>query len=310
MNQKKMSMRKMNRVKNHLIPLTVVDQLAAAVQIKTILAERVNKMGTAKELKQTVKEKYGEIAVKNQTGCGCGCGSKSNKIVGYTVMQDNYTNLEGYIAEADLGLGCGVPTEYAGIKKGDTVVDLGSGAGNDVFVARAIVGDEGKVIGIDFTLEMIGKAMANKLKVGFDNVDFKLGEIENIPFADNAADVVISNCVLNLVPDKRKAFAEIYRILKPAAHFCVSDIVIKGELPEELKKSAEMYAGCVAGALQQDEYIGIIKETGFNNVQIKKTKVIEIPDDVLKEYLSDSEIEKFRNNKVGIFSITVVGYKN
>jgi arsenite methyltransferase len=267
-------------------------------------------MQSSEEIKQVVKEKYGEIAAKSQQGCGCGCNSKSNKIVGYTVMQDEYDHLEGYVEDADLGLGCGVPTEYAGINKGDTVVDLGSGAGNDVFVARSIAGAEGKVIGIDFTLEMIGKAMANKLKVGYDNVDFKLGEIENIPLENNFADVVISNCVLNLVPDKRKAFREIYRILKDDAHFCVSDIVIKGELPAGLKKSAEMYAGCVAGALQQDEYLGIIKESGFKNIEIKRTKVIELPEDVLREYINDSEIENFRKNKVGIFSITVVGYKN
>jgi SAM-dependent methyltransferase len=266
-------------------------------------------MQTSDEIKQVVKEKYGEIAAKNQQGCGCGCGSKSAKIVGYTIMQDEYDHLDGYVAEADLGLGCGVPTEYAGIKKDDIVVDLGSGAGNDVFVARSIVGDEGRVIGIDFTHEMVDKANANKVKVGFKNVEFKLGEIENLPLENNLADVVISNCVLNLVPDKKKAFSEIYRILKPDAHFCVSDIVIKGELPSGLKKSAEMYAGCVAGALQQDEYLGIIKETGFKNIEIKKTKVIELPDDVLETYLSKSEIEKFRMNKVGIFSITVVGYK-
>lgn len=267
-------------------------------------------MQTSEEIKQVVKEKYGEIASKNQQGCGCGCSSKSSKIVGYTVMQDEYDHLDGYVVDADLGLGCGVPTEYAGIKKGDTVVDLGSGAGNDVFVARSIAGDEGKVIGIDFTDEMIHKANANKFRVGFKNVEFKLGEIENIPLENNSVDVVISNCVLNLVPDKRKAFTEINRILKHEAHFCVSDIVLKGELPAGLKKSAEMYAGCVAGALQQDEYLGIIKETGFTSIEIKRTKVIELPHDVLKNYLDESEIEKFKTNKVGIFSITVIGYKN
>ncbi|MGB5288434.1 MAG: arsenite methyltransferase [Ignavibacteriaceae bacterium] len=267
-------------------------------------------MQTSEEIKQVVKEKYGEIAAKNQQGCGCGCGSKSNKIVGYTVMQDEYDHLDGYVADADLGLGCGVPTEYAGIKKGDTVVDLGSGAGNDVFVARSIVGDVGKVIGIDFTQEMVDKAIANKIKVGFKNVDFKLGEIENIPLESNSADVVISNCVLNLVPDKRKAFVEIYRILKPGAHFCVSDIVLKGELPAGLKKSAEMYAGCVAGALQQDEYLDIIQKTGFINIDIKKTKVINLPNEIFKKYLSDSDIDNFKNNNIGIFSITVVGYKS
>jgi len=267
-------------------------------------------MQTSEEIKQVVKEKYGEIAAKNQQGCGCGCNSKSNKIVGYTVMQDEYDHLEGYVEDADLGLGCGVPTEYAGIKKGDTVVDLGSGAGNDVFVARSIVGDEGKVIGIDFTEEMIHKANANKFRVGFKNVEFKLGEIENIHTENNIADVVISNCVLNLVPDKQKAFSEIYRILKSGAHFCVSDIVLKGELPDGLRKSAEMYAGCVAGALQQDEYLGTIKIAGFTNIEIKKTKVIDLPEEVLKNYLIESEIEKFKSKNIGIFSITVVGYKS
>jgi arsenite methyltransferase len=267
-------------------------------------------MQTSEEIKQVVKEKYGEIAAKSQQGCGCGCNSKSSKIIGYTVMQDEYDHLEGYVTEADLGLGCGIPTEHAGIKKGDTVVDLGSGAGNDVFIVRSIVGDEGKVIGLDFTQEMLDKANANKAKVGYTNVEFRLGEIEKMPLENDGADVVISNCVLNLVPDKRKAFAEIFRILKPGAHFCVSDIVLKGELPAGLKKSAEMYAGCVAGALQQDKYLSIIKETGFSNIEIKKTKVIELPDDVLREYINDSEIELFRKNNIGIFSITVIGYKN
>jgi len=274
--------------------------------------EKKSKMETANELKQVVKEKYGEIAKASKSSGCCGptcCGGEESKIVGYTVMKDEYDNLEGYVAEADLGLGCGLPTEYAGIKRGDTVVDLGSGAGNDVFVARAIVGDEGKAIGLDMTDEMVEKANLNKTKLGFKNVEFHLGDIEQMPFENNIADVVVSNCVLNLVPDKRKAFSEIYRVLKPGAHFCVSDIVLKGELPEGLQKSAEMYAGCVAGALQQDEYLGTIKETGFKNVEIKKTKVIELPDDVLKEYLNDSELKMFKMNNVGIFSITVVGHK-
>jgi SAM-dependent methyltransferase len=263
-------------------------------------------MQTSDEIKQVVKEKYGEIAAKKVEGCGC-CGTK---IIDYTMFRDDYSKLDGYVAEADLGLGCGVPTEYAGLKKGDTVVDLGSGAGNDVFVARSVVGDEGRVIGLDFTQEMIDKANANKIKTGYTNIEFKLGEIESMPIENDFADVVISNCVLNLVPDKGKAFNEINRILKPGAHFCVSDIVLKGELPAGLKKSAEMYAGCVAGALQQDEYLGIISETGFSDIEIKRTKVIELPDKVLKEYLSDADIVNFKKNNIGIFSITVVGYKN
>jgi len=270
-------------------------------------------METASEIKQVVKEKYAEIA-KNAKGSGCCgptcCSTTENKIVGYTVMRDEYNHLDGYVADADLGLGCGLPTELAGIKKGDTVVDLGSGAGNDVFVARAIVGDEGKVIGLDFTQEMIDKANENKVKTGYKNVEFYLGEIESIPLDDNIADVVVSNCVLNLVPDKQKAFSEVHRILKPGAHFCVSDIVIKGELNPELKKSATMYAGCVAGALQQEDYLDVIKKAAFESIEIKKTKNVDLPDEILKEYLDEEGIKLYRNKVEGIFSITVVGYKN
>jgi len=265
-------------------------------------------MKTDEQIKQIVKEKYGEIAVKQpQESCGC-CGT--SKVVDYSMFKDSYDKLEGYVAEADLGLGCGLPTEFANIKKGDIVVDLGAGAGNDVFVARAITGEAGKVIGIDMTQEMIDKANENKSKLGYDNVEFKFGEIESMPLEDNLADVVVSNCVLNLVPDKDKAFEEIYRILKPGAHFCVSDIVLQGQLTEGLTKSAEMYAGCVAGALQKDDYLKSIENAGFINIEIKKTKTIELPDELLKEYLSDSEMEEYKNNKVGIFSITVVAAKN
>ena len=270
-------------------------------------------METANELKQVVKEKYGEIAKASKVSGCCGpvsscCGD--SQTADFTMIWDEYKNIDGYVAEADLGLGCGLPTEHAGIKRGDTVVDLGSGAGNDVFVARAIVGDGGKVIGIDMTEEMIEKANINNSKLGYKNVEFKLGDIEQMPLKDNLADVVVSNCVLNLVPDKQKAFSEIYRILKPGAHFCVSDIVLKGELPAGLRKSAEMYAGCVAGALQQDEYLGTIKETGFKNVEIKKSKRIVLPDDILNQYLSADGLKEYKENLKGIFSITVVGYKN
>jgi len=264
-------------------------------------------MDNENSIKEIVKEKYGQIAVQNNSGCACGCST--SKIVDYTIVQDDYDGIKGHVKEADLGLGCGVPTEYAGIKEGNTVVDLGSGAGNDVFVARAIVGDRGKVIGIDFTPEMLDKAKKNNEKLGFINVEFKMGEIENIPLENSIADVVISNCVLNLVPDKSMAFSEIYRILNNGGHFCVSDIVLKGELPAELKKSAEMYAGCVAGAIQQDEYIDVIKKAGFRNVEIKKTKTTELPDNILKDYLNPGQIKEFRENKTGIFSITVVGEK-
>jgi arsenite methyltransferase len=262
------------------------------------------------EVKEIVKEKYGQIAKQSNKDCGCGCGSKSsNKIVGYTIMQDEYDNLNGYVPEADLGLGCGLPTEFADIKKGDVVVDLGSGAGNDVFIARAITGEEGKVIGIDMTEEMIEKANRNKEKLGFKNVEFYLGEIEDMPLPNDTANVVVSNCVLNLVPGKQKAFAEIYRILKKDGHFCVSDIVIKGELPANIKKSAEMYAGCVAGAVQQDEYLKIISEAGFKNAEIKKTKLVTLPDEVLLNHLGEEELKRYRNSGIGVFSITVTASK-
>lgn len=264
-------------------------------------------MSAEKDVKEIVKEKYAEIAVSSTRKC-C-CGSSNNKIIDYTIMKDDYNHLDGYVAEADLGLGCGLPTEFADIKKGNVVVDLGSGAGNDVFVARAIVSEEGKVVGVDFTNEMIIKANINLDKLGYNNVEFKLGEIEALPLENNFADVIVSNCVLNLVPDKQKAFSEIFRVLKPGAHFCVSDIVIKGELPAELKKSAEMYAGCVAGAVQQDEYLTIIKEAGFVNAEIKKTKTIELPADVLDKYLTEEQIQEFNSKQVGIFSITVVAEK-
>jgi ubiquinone/menaquinone biosynthesis C-methylase UbiE len=272
-----------------------------------LLNKKELKMETPSEIKIAVKERYASIA-KNSTACGCGCsGSSAEK--DYVVMQDDYSGQPGYDKDADLQLGCGIPTNYAGIKKGDTVVDLGSGAGNDVFVARALVGDEGKVIGIDMTDEMIEKARKNNAKNGYGNVEFKFGEIEQIPLEDNIADVVISNCVLNLVPDKKKAFSEIYRILKPGAHFCVSDIVIRGEMPAELKKSAEMYAGCISGALSQEEYLESIKLAGFTNVEIKKSVNFEMSEELLNKYLTESGLKEYKEKFAGLYSITAVGYK-
>lgn len=267
-------------------------------------------METSEKLKQLVKEKYSEIAAQskdqNQSSC-CGSGCCSTEV--YNIMSDDYTKLEGYNSDSDLGLGCGLPTEYALIKKGDTVVDLGSGAGNDCFVARAITGEQGKVIGIDFTDKMIEKARENADKLGFNNVEFRLGDIENIPLSENRADVVVSNCVLNLVPDKRKAFAEMFRILKSGGHFSVSDIVLEGVLPENIQKAGEMYAGCVAGAIQKQEYLNIINQAGFSNVKVQKEKPIIIPDDILSGYLSAKEIQEYKNSGVNILSITVYGEK-
>lgn len=264
-------------------------------------------MNANKAIKEAVKDKYAEIAIRSdiKSGCGCGCGCGTEMDTEFVIMNDEYSSLDGYVPDADLKLGCGIPTEHAGIKLGDTVLDLGSGAGNDVFVARAIVGESGKVIGIDFTPEMIAKAEQNKQKLGFKNVEFRPGEIESMPVEDNSIDVVISNCVLNLVPDKEKAFSEIFRVLKTGAHFCVSDIVLKGELPESVQKSAAMYTGCVAGALQMEDYLGVIKKSGFKNIEVKTEKKISLPDELLLHYVSKEELDKFCNSGSGVYSITV-----
>lgn len=266
-------------------------------------------MQSPEKIKQIVREKYGEIASKSSGAKKDSCCSSDCSEGDYTVMSEDYSQLDGYSADADLGLGCGVPTELANIKKGDTVLDLGSGAGNDVFVVRAIVGETGKVIGVDMTEEMNAKASNNLAKLGYQNVEFRLGEIEKLPLGKNEMDVVISNCVLNLVPSKEKAFSEIYQTLKPGGHFGISDIVTVGELPSGLKKSAEMYAGCVAGALQKDEYLRIIHETGFENVAVKKERKIDLDDAMLAEFLTDTEMEQYRSSNVGIFSVTVYGVK-
>ncbi len=265
----------------------------------------------SKDLKAVVKEKYSEIAnqtkTQNETSC---CGSTGCcDSVDYTIFSDDYSNLEGYSSDADLGLGCGIPTEFAHLKPGDSVLDLGSGAGNDCFVARAIVGESGKVTGLDFTEAMIEKARINTQKLAYQNVEFVQGDIEEMPLPDHSFDVVISNCVLNLVPDKEKAFKEIYRVLKPGGHFCVSDVVISGNLPEKIKEDAEMYAGCVSGAIQKDDYLQKIKENHFNEIEIKKEKEIEIPNNIMLNYISLDELRKFKKEKTGIYSITVKAKK-
>lgn len=269
-------------------------------------------MKNAEKIKNLVKEKYGAIALqskeKNESSC-CGSTCCGPENMDYTVFSDDYTQLKGYNEEADLGLGCGLPTEFAKIKKGDTVVDLGSGAGNDCFVARAETGPEGRVIGVDMTATMIDKARENAQKVGFDNVEFVLGELEANPLEDNTADVVVSNCVFNLVPDKLKAFQETHRILKPGGHFSISDVVLRGELPDGLKNDAEMYAGCVAGALQQPEYLDIIQKAGFREVTVQKEKEVKLPDEILLNYLSEKGLENYKKSNIGIYSITVLGKK-
>jgi arsenite methyltransferase len=267
-------------------------------------------MNTEK-IKKEIKESYGNIAKGNiQEGC---CGAEaaccSTSDFGNTMSVD-YSRIEGYQQDADLALGCGLPTEIANIQKGNTVIDLGSGAGNDVFIARSIVGENGKVIGLDMTPEMVIRALQNNQKLGYKNVEFVLGEIENMQnISSNIADVVISNCVMNLVPNKEKAFNEVNRVLKVGGHFSISDIVYSGSIPKGILEASEMYSGCVSGASEKGEYLGIIKKAGFKNIQIKKERLIELPDDLLLKYISQQELENYKKAGSGIYSITVYADK-
>ncbi len=264
----------------------------------------------SKEIKETVKEKYAQIVEQNQNcGCSCGCGSDFTFPDGSKNFSKDYTKLQGYEKNADYNLGCGIPTGFIEIKEGDTVVDLGSGAGNDVFVARRLVGETGKVIGVDMTQAMIDKAEQNNEKLAYKNVEFRLGDIENIPIENNTSDFVISNCVMNLVPNKEKAFSEVYRILKSNGKFSISDIVISGNLPDKLRKSAELYVDCVAGAIDKQDYIDKIKNAGFKTAEIVEEKKYILPENLVKQFLSQEEYELYRDSNAEILSITVKGKK-
>ena len=284
-------------------------------------------METDEQIKEIVRQKYGAIAENSDTNSCCGpsspgptscCNqsipgqSRLDHEIDYNVpidMAQDYQELNGYVADADLGLGCGLPTQFAQIKPGDTVVDLGSGAGNDCFVARAETGEAGRVIGLDMTPPMIDRARRNANVLGFTNVEFVYGDIEDMPLPENLADVVVSNCVMNLIPDKQKAFAETFRILKPGGHFSISDIVLQGELPAGLQQDAELYVGCVSGAIQKNAYLQLIRDNGFTSIQVQKERVINLPDSVLQLYLSAEEIAEYRQQDRGIYSITVFAQK-
>lgn len=212
-----------------------------------------------KKIKSIVKENYSKIASGKKCGCSCGCSDAKqiSRSIGYSDSEMNN------VPEANLGLGCGNPTALAMIKKGDIVLDLGSGAGFDVFLAAKKAGENGKVIGVDFSSEMIKKAESNAKKYGYKNTEFRFGDIEELPVEDDSVDVIISNCVINLAPDKDKVFKESYRVLKKGGKMFVSDIVLLGELTKEQKRNKELISGCVAGALQKEDYIAKIKNAGF-----------------------------------------------
>jgi len=263
-----------------------------------------------KHVKEVVKNAYARIASQevplNASSCQCCAETKNEELI---QMSDSYQDLDGYLPDADLGLGCGLPTAYAAIQPGDFVLDLGSGAGNDVFIAAKQTGPSGRVTGIDMTPEMIRRAEQNAGKYAFRNVTFKLADIENLPLADDSADVIISNCVINLAADKKKVFKEIYRVLKPGAHFCISDIVSRGELPEALKRSAELYTGCLAGALDEEELRTMLSELGFENFTVHKEIYTSLNEDTLRSYLDDIELEAFRESRAGFCSLTFSAYK-
>lgn len=267
-------------------------------------------MQTQEQIKDVVKQKYSEIALQdketNQSSC-CGSGCCSTDV--YNIMSDDYTQLEGYNPDADLGLGCGLPTQFANIKKGDVVIDLGSGAGNDAFIARHETGETGKVIGIDFTPAMIERAQKNAEARGFNNVEFRQGDIEHMPVTANTADVIVSNCVLNLVPNKDGVIKEIFRVLKAGGHFSISDVVLEGDLPKEIREAAEMYVGCISGAIQKQVYLDLIASNGFKNITVQKDKPIAIPDDILSQYLTSEQLTIFKQSGTGIRSITVYAEK-
>lgn len=260
-------------------------------------------MQSPDSIKASVRDKYAAIArSKSDVSCCSSCGEDLE----VSMIGDDYDGVDGYVAEADLQLGCGVPTDLADIHPGDAVLDLGAGAGLDAFTARHITGSEGRVVGVDMTPEMVQKAQANAASLGFENVTFVEGDIEALPLEDAQFDVVISNCVLNLVPDKPTAFAEMWRVLRPGGHFCVSDIVVRGTLPDEVRRSAEMYAGCVGGAIEEGEYLDLLGAAGFEDVAVARRKTIDVPDAALLEHASETDVRAFRDGGA-IESVTVRG---
>jgi arsenite methyltransferase len=261
------------------------------------------------EVRTRVRERYGAIAREARSCCGPSCRSSEMAPDGLNVIGDAYEGVAGHVADADLSLGCGVPTQHAALKRGETVLDLGSGAGNDVFIARYEVGAEGRVIGVDMTPDMISRARANARKLGFDNVEFRLGEIEHLPVESGGIDAIISNCVLNLLPEKAPAFIEMFRVLRPGGRFCVSDIVATGRLPEGVREAAELYVGCVAGALPEKEYLALINAAGFEGVRTAREQPISLPDEALSPHMSANEIAAFRASGVQLKSVTVLATK-
>jgi len=243
-----------------------------------------------KEIKKIVKKRYSKVA-KKTSSCGITCCSSNNQDIAHSI---GYSEDEiKMFSDANLGLGCGNPTALGEMKEGDVVLDLGSGAGFDCFLAASRVGSSGKVIGIDMTMEMINKADENAVKYGYKNVEFKQGDIDNLPVENNSVDIIISNCVINLAPDKSKVFNEAFRVLKNGGRMYVSDIVLLEELTEKQRNNEELIACCVGGALLKDDYLNIIKQTGF----------------IIKKISENKEISKTQYQGIPLESLSVVAIK-
>ena len=267
-------------------------------------------------IKEKVRERYGAIALQDTNPCG------SNDPAPLELLSDccndasaeiqlvDYGELGVSVEEsADLGLGCGVPTLTADIRSGETVLDLGSGAGIDVFLASRAVGPTGRVIGVDMTPEMLARARENARKGGYSNVEFRQGELEDLPVEDDSIDVILSNCVINLVPDKSRVFQEIHRVLKPGGRFSISDMVTFGDVPEAIRQDIALWTGCIAGAMDRDEYLDLIRRAGFDDVRIEKETVYDaswLP----PEYRQDIESRLAGEpGEYGLASVTLVGSK-
>jgi SAM-dependent methyltransferase len=282
------------------------------LELWKIVVEQENPMKqTPNDLRESVRRKYAEIAKAAESGCSSpACCSETEAVGPYSMIGDAYEGIGGYVAEADLGLGCGLPVEHAGLKRGQTVLDLGSGAGLDAFIARREVGPTGRVIGVDMTAEMVAKARQNAAQQGYDNVQFRLGEIEHLPVRSDSIDVAVSNCVLNLVPDKPRAFSEIFRVLKPGGYLCISDMVSSAPLPDWLQGVADAYAGCVAGALPQAEYLQIVRDAGFTALEVVSEKRIDVPASLLEQALTPAQRKVLMAQDMHVSSVTLRAYKS
>ncbi len=266
-------------------------------------------MNTVAEYKDNLRMRFTEIAfqseqmVEDSCGCGSGCGCHS------TQEEPDSNALPGYFPSADLGLGAGMPTMHAEIKEGDIVVDLGSGAGIDSFLAREITGPAGKVIGFDMTEKMIEKARRNADMAGYNNVEFRLGDVENLPLNEKSAHVVIGNGLLGLTPDKENALKEVYRVLKHHGQLCFSEFMIRGNMPKGLKMDADLYMGCMAGSLSVEDYVAMLEKAGFEEITIKDEQKIELPAAMIHYYLPPEEAIYFTEGSSGIYAVTITADK-